>query len=48
MLGTSAGFGMLDRLVASSPWAHPSHWQLHCLPRCHMSQASELNQSVTV
>lgn len=45
MLGTGAGFGMLDRLVA---WAHPSHWPLHCLPRCHMSQASELNQSVTV
>lgn len=47
MLGASVGEEMLDSLVASSPSARPSHWQFHCMPRCHMSQPSESNQNVT-
>lgn len=46
MLGASVGGETLDGLVASSPSARPSHWQLRCMPRCHMSQPPESNQNV--
>lgn len=47
VLGAGAGDGTSDSPVASSPWAHPSRWQLSCPPRCHMSQPSGSDQSVT-
>lgn len=47
VLGTGAGDGTLDRLVASSPWGHPSRRQFPCTLRCHMSQLSESHENVT-
>lgn len=47
VLGAGVGEDSLHSLVACSPSARPSRWQLHCLPRCHMSQASESAQNAT-
>lgn len=47
VLGTDTGDGTLDRLVASSPWGHPSRRQFPCMLRCHMSQLSESHENVT-
>lgn len=45
--GTSEEDGVVDSLVAFSPWVRPSRWQFHCLPRRRTSQPSESNQNVT-
>lgn len=42
-----AGGGLLDSLVAASPWGRPGRGQLHCKPGRHMSQLSESHQNVT-